>query len=560
MKTISPTQRAGWPDTINGDALKALLSNSLLFASSLPGAIRWRLATRRVEAAQTSVLFKTIRGNAATAFGREHGFAGICTVEDYQARVPVRGYAELEPYIDRAAAGEPGVLTADGVDSFALSSGSSAATKRIPYAEALLNDFRRGITPWLAGLYLEYPSLLLGESYWQVSPVAAPRGVTSGGIRIGFGQDSEYFGDYRGALVRATLAVPEHVAGAADLDTFRFQTLRHLLAAKDLRFLSIWNPSFLSLLLAEAPSLAPALIEQMEMDGLARRAGELRRIFDERRRADLGWRDGRGHTLGEAVWPRLRVISCWCDAAAHDAALHLKALFPSVAIQPKGLIATEGMVTLPWRAKGAALALRSHFFEFFPADGDDVKLAHELQAGRLYSVVLTTSGGLYRYRIGDLVEVTGWIGQCPLLRFCGKESDVSDMVGEKLNGVHVARAAAAVFTRYGLEPAFWMVTPEQGTPAPWYTIYIQSVTPVPDGLVSALDAALGENFHYSYAQRLGQLAPLRLFPIDPTSAPEIDYLRAQAARGRHLGGIKRPHFDRTTGWSKVFKKDTRAFS
>jgi hypothetical protein len=215
------------------------------------------------------------------------------------------------------------------------------------------------------------------------------------------------------------------------------------------------------------------------------------------------------------------------------------------------------MMSLPWRAAGSALAIRSHFFEFLEVGTDNPRLAHELETARTYSIILTTSGGLYRYRIGDLVEVTGWIAQCPLLRFCGRESDVSDMTGEKLNGVHVVRAAEEVFARYGFLPEFWMVAPERGDPAPWYTLYAQSKSAVPDGLVSALDAALGENFHYAYARRLGQLAPLKLFPIDPASAPETDYIREQAASGRRLGGIKRPPFDRTTGWSEVFKKDVR---
>ena len=513
------------------------------------------MATPRAGIVQARVLRDTLGRNANTAFGREHGFSGIRTVGDYRERVPVRGYAEFEPYIERAAAGELRVLTADAVESFALSSGSSAASKLIPYTPSLLADFRRGITPWLAGLYLEHPSLLFGKSYWQVSPVGAPGGVSPGGIPIGFGEDSEYFGRYRGALVRATLAVPERVAGIADVDTFRFETLRHLLTCRNLRFISVWNPSFLTLLLAEVRNLAPALIQRIGTDGSVKRAGELRRIFDQCKGAEFTHRDNCGRTLGEAVWPKLRVISCWSDAGAHEAALCLKAAFPSVVIQPKGLIATEGIMSVPWRAVGAALALRSHFFEFLEAGSDNPKLAHELETGRTYSIILTTSGGLYRYRIGDLVEVTGWIAQCPLLGFRGKESDVSDMVGEKLNGVHVVRAAGEVFARYGFLPEFWMVAPERGEPAPWYALYIQSRSALPDGLVSALDAALGENFHYAYARRLGQLAMMKLFPIDPASAPETDYMRAQVARGRRLGGIKCPQFDRTTGWSGVFKKD-----
>ena len=469
----------------------------------------------------------------------------------------MRGYAEMQPYIERAAAGESRVLTADPVQSFALSSGSTASSKMIPFTAELLRDFRRGIGPWLAGLYLEYGSLLAGKSYWQVSPVGAPAGVTSGGIRIGFGADTEYFGRFRGALVRATLAVPEHVASIGEIDAFRFETLRYLLACRELRFVSIWNPSFLTLLLADVRSLAPALIARIRSAGASQRAAELERIFEEWDGAESTRPNRSNLTLFEAIWPDLRVISCWSDAAALEAVARLLPLFPSVQIQPKGLIATEGMMSLPWRSGGAALALRSHFFEFFEEGADAPKLAHELEAGRAYSIVLTTSGGLYRYRIGDLIEVTGWIGQCPLLRFRGKEGDVVDLVGEKLNGAHVTRAVEEVFTRYGFKPEFWMVAPERSEAAPFYSLYSLSRPAAPDGLAPALDLALAENFHYAYARRLGQLAPLRLFLIDPQSDPEADYLMARAAAGQRLGAIKRPRFDRNAGWSDVFKSASR---
>jgi hypothetical protein len=540
--------------------LKTILSNSLLFASCLYGTIRWRKATHRVASVQARYLQEVLAKNAETTFGREHGFSTIHNIRDYQQHVQVREFTEMEPYIQRMAAGERDVLTADQVKSFALSSGSSAASKMIPYTPSLLCDFRRGITPWMGGLFLEYPSLLLGQSYWQVSPVGTDAGMSSGGIRIGFGEDSEYFGPFRGALVRATLAVPEHVAGIAEMDSFRFETLSHLLACDNLRFISIWNPSFFTLLLAEVRKLLPSLLLKIGIDGSAKRARQLQRLFNEYSGADFTQRNRSGHTLGEAIWPKLRVISCWSDAGAREAALRLKAAFPSAAIQPKGLLATEGMMSLPWRAEGSALAICSHFFEFVETGTDTPRLAHELETGRTYAILLTTSGGFYRYRIGDLVEVTGWIDQCPLLRFRGKENGVSDMVGEKLNGLHAVRAAEELLSRYGTQPTFWMLAPEHGEPAPCYTLYIQSQSAVPRELISELDAELRKNFHYAYAQRLGQLCPLKLFVIDPESSPELDYMQAQAARGRRMGGIKRQQFEQIPGWSTVFRKDVKSTS
>jgi hypothetical protein len=536
--------------------MKTLAANSLLFASCLPDTIRWRLATRRVAKTQGRLLLRIVRENAATAFGQEHGFFSIQTIADYQARVPARDYAGFEPYIDRCAAGEAKVLTAQAVKSFALSSGSTSASKLIPYTPALLSEFQRSIAPWLVGIFLQAPGILAGKSYWQISPDATPTFHTPSGIPIGFGEDTDYFGPRRAALVRATLAVRESIS-ATQMEEFHFESLRQLLACRNLRFISVWNPSFLTLLLADLMRLASPLLERLGQDGLEARALELKAIFRSYPSGDLFFVDAAGRTLPEAIWPELRLISCWTDAEARDAASRLRALFPRVALQPKGLIATEGLMSFPWHAAGNSLAITSHFFEFAEPDSErgqaPLKLAHELEIGRQYSILLTTSGGFYRYRIGDVVEVVGHIGQCPLLAFKGKEDGVVDLVGEKLNALHVARAAQEVFANFAVNPRFWMLAPGRSQTPPCYVLYLQSDFPVPQGTLTAFDAALEENFHYAYARRLGQLGPLQLFLIDPESDPEADYLTACAARGQRMGDIKRHCLDRWGGWSSVFR-------
>src|SRR5207249_3781643 len=72
-------------------------------------------------------------------------------------------------------------------------------------------------------------------------------------------------------------------------------------------------------------------------------------------------------------------------------------------------------------------------FEFEEVDETTptIKLAHELQAGRRYSVIVSTGGDLYRSRLNDLIEVAGFYNQCPLLRFVGRQSKVVDICGEK---------------------------------------------------------------------------------------------------------------------------------
>lgn len=46
---------------------------------------------------------------------------------------------------------------------------------------------------------------------------------------------------------------------------------------------------------------------------------------------------------------------------------------------------------------------------------------------------MPTDGGLYRYRLHDLVRVTGFYNQAPCLEFLGRDSLVSDNRGGVTN-------------------------------------------------------------------------------------------------------------------------------
>src|SRR5262249_33770857 len=93
------------------------------------------------------------------------------------------------------------------------------------------------------------------------------------------------------------------------------------------------------------------------------------------------------------LWPRLRVVSCWGDAHGELALTEIQSRLPGIFVQPKGLLATEAVVTIPF-AGAWPLALRSHFFEFIDERGR-TRLADELEDSGEYEVVVTTSGGLW---------------------------------------------------------------------------------------------------------------------------------------------------------------------
>jgi len=506
--------------------MMATLANSAWLAACLPDYRRYRAALGRVRVEQEQVLLGIIRANAEAEFGRGHGFSSIHSVEEYRRRVPTSEYEDYRAFVDRIASGEHQVLTSERVRLFEPTSGSFSAPKWIPYTQALQQEFQRAIRAWIADLFLHHPDLLRGPAYWSVSPVQGSLESTSGGIPVGFADDTEYVGGLQQSLVRAAMAVPASVRHLRSIEEFRLATLRYLVRRPDLRFISVWNPSFLTLLMDQLPLLEdePAVKSALRATTSAERHSRL--------------------------WPRLRMISCWADANSAPAAGKLRALFPYAQIRPKGLISTEGFVSLPWEACGGAalLAVCSHFLEFLPVNsGSEPLLADELEPDQDYSVVLTTRGGLYRYQTGDIVTVTARHQDCPVVQFAGRRQ-VSDLCGEKLHELHVSRAISTQFSRNGIAASFAMLAPDTNGDAHGYVLYIEADADDDRlcSVASCVERDLQENYHYSYARRLGQLGPLRLFVARNA---ERSYLDACIALGQRAGDVKPVALHPRDGWT-----------
>jgi hypothetical protein len=235
-----------------------------------------------------------------------------------------------------------------------------------------------------------------------------------------------------------------------------------------------------------------------------------------------------------ALWPRLGFLSCWADGPSARFRPALRADFPDLFIQPKGLLATEAFVSFPMLGRGgAALALRSHFFEFLDSAGKPV-LADQLELGQSYEVIVSTGGGLYRYRLGDQVSVLGYLDECPLLRFCGRAGIVSDHCGEKL-----APEAVDLWLPTRSGPCF--VAYEDGG----YVLY--ATGPLGE-LVGKGEQELCSFYHYRICREWGQLQSLRGYELASESW-EPFYARLEAL-GRRRGEVKVAGLRLEENWSR----------
>jgi hypothetical protein len=530
--------------------LRSAAVNALWGAASAPSWERYRRALRAPAAAQEHVLLSCLRRNADTSFGREHGFVSIRSVADYQARLPPVSYDDIAPLVHRAARGEARVLTRTQVERLVPTSGSTAAAKLVPFTADLRAEFTIAIDAWLVDLFMARPALMGGPAYWSISPLASTVCSLGGSaVPVGFDSDSRYLGGARQALARSVLAVPDDVARLRDVDAFRYVTALFLLRARDLRLMSVWHPSFLAGLLdciethrdrlihdVDRGSIAPPPPAAMAAEVRARLASLL--APDPARAAEL--RKAGAHTID--IWPRLSLISCWADGPARADAAMLGRRCEGIALQPKGLLATEAVVTIPFDGRHP-LAIRSHFFEFVEREGR-VRLAHELERGTEYTLLLTTGGGLYRYKLCDRVVVDDFVHHTPSLRFLGKEDRVSDLFGEKLSDGFVAGVLERLFP--GTPPRFALLAPDRTAAGIAYTLFVASDAPTGPDLAARLERALRLNPQYAWCVDLGQLGPARVARVGPGAMSA--FVAVCVARGQRLGDVKPVSLSAEAGW------------
>ena len=512
-----------------------------------------------VQQEQEAVLARILQNNQRSQFGQAHQFSTIQTGKDFRARVPLFSYEDYESSIEKIQQGEQSVLTESEVLLLEPTSGTSGATKLIPYTEELRKEFESGIAPWIYELYQTYPELKNTYAYWSVSPSTTVSLLSK--IPIGFPDDTAYFSKEEQESIRETLAVPPEVRHIEDTESFWYVTLLFLLREKRLGLISIWNPTYLRVLFKPLQEKLPELIKDIREGTLSVQVpANVREKLQANLRRDAERAQELQHSaaLPDAeflakAFPRLQVISCWADARAADSIGEITKLFPQVQLQAKGLIATEGFISLPSKDGHSVLAVRSHFYEFIEVNTNKLFLAHQLEAGKQYAVVITTAGGLYRYQLHDIIEVHGRLQEAPLITFIGKEKHLSDYVGEKVSAVHIERALQEYQRTHALPLTFFMMAPERDGAVLHYTLYVEGSLTTQDcqALLSEFTRALGRNYHYLNALRLGQLQPLKLFQIRDSAAET--YLRRQSAAGRKLGDIKPTVLSRETGWSHEFR-------
>lgn len=507
------------------------IASFLIALKARKSATPFEKATHDPTAAQQALLAQIMARNRDTQYGHEHGFAEVRSLGDYRTRVPTVDYENIREHIARMTRGEHGVLVAEKPVLFAQTSGTTGAPKYIPVTPTCQKG--GGTTVWLHYAYRDHPGILRYKMITIVSP--AIEGHTEAGLP--YGSTSGMVIKEMPKIVQSAYAVPYDVYEIGDYDAKVYALLRFGLDRK-VSFLATANPSSILMLAEKANTHSERLIRDLYDGTLSVEVEiqpEIRQVLEGMLRPNPGrareleaMRERRDGKLVTAdYWPHMAMLGCWKGGTV---GAYIDKLGPwydpdqrgMLPVRDMGYLASEARMSIPVSDEGAGGVLTVHLnvFEFVPAEEIDDRPDEpqswgfvgpaELVIGREYYVFVTTSGGLYRYDMNDVIEMVDTYNSTPVVEFRRKGRGMTNLTGEKLSVNQVLRGMKKAGESVGVGVGHFRAEPDVARSLYVYKVEFESTLPAGKRSVflGRLDEAIGElNIEYKAKRASGRLGP-----------------------------------------------------
>ena len=519
---------------------------------------RW-IAARQIAAAtrdpmrpQRKLLQKILHDNRNTTYGREHGFANIKQIQQFQQQAPVAEFEALRPYVEAEIERGEAALTAEPPVRYLRTSGTTGQPKDVPLTASHMKSLKRIHRIAVAQQLRLCPEAFDGSILIVNSP--AIEGRLSNGKP--YGAASGVVVDSTPRLIRDKFVVPPLVQSITDCRVKYLLILRLALTRPDVSYLASANASTMLSLMKLLREHAVELIDDLQRGGffLADRvpAPILRELgprlgpkTERARRIESLVSAGKELCISD-LWPNLRLVVTWtCGSAGVAVATLRKELSAQTRILELGYLSSEfrGTITLGRRAGSGLPTFDTHFFEFIERERWDRNQPEfltldQLRRGQDYYIIVTTPSGLYRYFINDLVRVRGFLHRMPLIKFLQKGKGVTNITGEKLYESQVLEAVHQVMHDSGCTLRFMMTLADVKDSR--YRLYVETGdTEKPDAvsLAQAVDEQLKSlNVEYRAKRSSERLAPLIALWLKPGT--EEHFRQYAVDKGQREGQFK----------------------
>ncbi|KAJ7518084.1 hypothetical protein O6H91_21G054500 [Diphasiastrum complanatum] len=494
---------------------------------------------------QAQVLADILRLNAGVEYLARCGFSSSSSsdsdvVASFKAHVPVVSYEAIEDDLQRIADGDRGpILTAQPVISLTLSSGTTAGRpKMLPSTEKsrqiihssfqLSSIFRKRFFPTKA-----FPTVL---SFVY----AGKQFETKSGLKLGSGSTNFFRSEAFKKSRRFTYTSPDEIILGYDVRESMYCHLVCGLIRRD-------NVEFISSTFAFGLIEALRMLEEAWQEICADiRNGVLStRIKDAELRssvqsflnpanpelAEIIEKECRAQSWAgilERLWPTAKFVFTVVTGAMLPYAPALRDYAGNLPIVGIDYVASEGFIGYNSDANASAedisfiVGPNLAYFEFIPLqkndqnvdlfeslttanyiEDDPVGLA-EVRLGGLYEIVLTTFSGLYRYRLGDIVKVTGFHNATPQIAVYGRKNSILSVNTDKTDEQElrqVVTKAAMVLKEVDMKLTHFTSSADRSSRPGHYALFWElqeSKDNVPSDVLQRCSSILDTSFNNPY--------------------------------------------------------------
>lgn len=380
---------------------------------------------------QEEWFLKLIESGQETEFGKLHEFDSIKNIEQFRREVPLQSYETLNPWIERLRHGEQFLLWPTEVKWFAKSSGTTGAkSKFIPVTEESLYDSHYKGGKDMISLYCHnYPEHQL---------------FTGKNLALGGSHQTDFFGNYETYNGDVSAIIIQNLPLWAEM--FRAPSVEIALMSKWEEKLEMLANSTMGenvISLAGVPSWMLVL---------------LRRILDIS-----------GKKTIREVWPNLEIYF----HGGVNFSPYRKQVNEIIGEEIRSLElynASEGFFGIQDQAGSDEMLLMLDYgiyYEFLPASeweneslpgtGQKTLLLHEVEIGKSYALIISTTGGLWRYNTGDTIEFTSLIPY--RFRISGRTKHFINVFGEEVMIANAENALKTACTKTGATVNEYTVAP-----------------------------------------------------------------------------------------------------
>ena len=420
----------------------------------IKGLAEMKRASKNGKKAQVKILRHILTAAKDTVYGKEHHFEDILaarTAEEffslYQKNVPINDYEDLRPYVERHKNGESDVLFPGKPKLYGTTSGTTKEPKWVPVTEEYYQEvYQKMNQMWLYTLMKNRRHVFDGPCASFVGKAiegTAPDGTLYGSVSGIMQRDIPKF-------FKVIHTAPADVFTIADYKA-RYYAIMRMGVERDAHLFIAANPSTLVEMQNNVNEFFYDYCDDIEKGTVSRKfpiPDDVRSVLEAytkpnpARAAELRkLKERYGTVLPKHFWPNIQMVNCWFCGNTKIYFDKIRDSFPPDCVFHEfSYVSTECKAGLVLKSSVEDTTVFGHkiYYEFIhesELDDPNAKIyqLYELMEGQRYCMLVTTSAGLYRYNMNDLLEITGYYNEFPMLKFIQKVNGTISLTGEKLH-------------------------------------------------------------------------------------------------------------------------------